>query len=111
MSGRRVFHQQDHRAAIFSAGAETLYQPQQHQEDRCPDADHRVGRQTSDQHGADPDKEQGRDQDRLAAVSVPQITKHKSAERSRDKADAEARKRQQDADQGIEPREECFAEH
>jgi hypothetical protein len=91
--GWRVLDEQDYRAAVLGASAEALCEAQRYQKDRCPDANHSVGRQASDQHGADPDQKQGRDQDWLAAVPVAEITKHKPADRPRDEADAEACKR------------------
>ena len=107
----REFHCHDDGAAVFGAGAEALQQPQQQQQDRCPDADRRIGRQQADQEGAAADQQQGRHQHRLAAHPVAEMAEEQAAERARQEADGEGGEGRQRADGGIVFREEQLAEH
>ena len=79
--GRRGFDHHQHRAAPFPADAETLEKPHQNQERGRPDADLIVGRQDANHERRDAHDHQRRDQGRLAADAIAEMTEHDRAER------------------------------
>ena len=94
----RVLHQEDHRAAIFGAGSQSLHDTHRDQQRRRPIADLGIGRQQADQRGADADHQQRRHQDGFTPEAVAHDAEQDAAERPHHKADAEGQERQQGAD-------------
>jgi hypothetical protein len=94
-----------------NTGAKTLQQPQQHQQDWCPNADAGVARDETDQESRNADQKQSEDEHWLAPDPVAEMTKHQSPERSREEADAETGKGREGSYARIELGEEDFVEH
>ena len=107
----RVLDQEDHRAAIFGAGSQSLYDAHRDQQRRRPVADLGIGRQQADQRGADADHQQRRHQDGFTPEAVAHDAEQDAAERPHHEADAEGQERQQGADHGIAFGKEQLAEH
>ena len=107
----RVLDQEDHRAAIFGAGSQSLHDAHRDQQRRRPVADLRIGRQQADQRGADADHQQRRHQNGFTPEAVAHDAEQDAAERPHHEADAEGQERQQRADHGIAFGKEQLAEH
>jgi len=110
-AGRSELNREDHRAAILGAGAEPLQQAHQEQQDRRPDADRGVGRQTADQEGAAAHQQDGRDQHRFAAHAIAEMAEEQAAEGTSEEAHGKGRIGRQRADIVVVFGEEQFTEH
>ena len=98
------------RTAPLAAEAQPLQEAQQHQQDRRPDPDRRVGRQQADRERGDAHQQQGHDQDVLAADLVAVVAEDHAAERPGDEPDGVGGEGQQGADQRLEAGEEQLVE-
>ena len=108
---RRIFDREDNRSAVFRAGAKTLQQAQHHQQDRRQNADAGVARDQADQKSGNADQQERDDKHRLAPDPVAEMTKHRPAERPREKADAESGEGGESSDARIELGKKQFVEH
>jgi hypothetical protein len=79
--GRRVLDHHQHRAATFAAEADALEQAQYHERDGRGDADLPVGRQKTDQEGAEAHDDDGDREHRLAADPVAEMPEDRCAQR------------------------------
>src|SRR6516164_7388933 len=82
--GARPFHGKQHRSTPFAADTDALYHPQYRQEDRAPDADTRVGRHKSDKESRNAHAQEGSDQRRLSADTVPVVTEDRGPDGTAD---------------------------
>jgi len=106
----RAFHRQQHRAAPFAADPNALDEPNNRQDHRAPDADHRIARHKSHGEGGQTGDQQCGDQGRLAADAVAEMPEDRSTDRASDKADGVDGKRLQYADQRVGFGKEQLAE-
>ena len=80
---------EEHGAAVLTADADALQDPQHHQQQRRPEADLVVGRQQADRRHADAHDHQGPDQHGLAADAVAEVAEDQPADRAGHKPDGE----------------------
>jgi hypothetical protein len=105
-----MFARHQHRAAPLAADRDALRDTQQHQQDRCPGAGARIGRQEADADRADAHDRERRHQRLLAADAVAEMPEHQAAERSREKADREGAERGQRGEKRVAAGKKQLAE-
>ncbi len=103
---RRRFQYEHRGGADLAADREALKQSRKDQENRRPDADCRIAWRRRDHAAADRHQGDRQGHRRLASGAVSIGAEDRSAERARDEADAECRRRSQIADQRIVGRKE-----
>ena len=109
--GARPFHGQQHRPAPFAAEADTLDEPQQHQDNRAPDADRLIGWHQADGERGEAGQQQGHDQRVFASNPVAVVPEQRRPDGSCDEPEEENHIGLQGADQRVGPRKVEFREH
>src|SRR5712664_643352 len=108
--GARPLHRQQDRATPFAADAKSLDEADDRQDNRAPDTDRLVGWHETDREGGEARDQQGRDQRRLAADAVTEVSEYCRADRTGDKPDRVNGKGLENAGEGIRMRKEQLAE-
>ena len=82
-----VFDRHEHRSSPFTADANALREPQDHQRDGCPRPDLRVGREQSDPECRHPHDDERQDEHRPPAHSVAVVADDDAPDRPRGESD------------------------
>ncbi len=90
---RRILDREQHRAAPLTTEAQALAEATEREEERRSHADGGVGRQGANGDSGDPHREQRRDQCRLPADAVAEVTKEGRADGSCQERNREGRQR------------------
>src|SRR4029077_12644730 len=110
LAGRRILHEKGRGPSPFAAGREALHKAAEHEKDRRPDADRRIGWDEAGDCGCRRHQAYRQHERHLEPLQIAERADDDGADRAHEEADAEGREATQQGRQGIIAREEIGAD-